>query len=212
MKAKDLISTPIEDLTFSVIDVETTGMHAEFNRVMDIGLVKVRNGKMIEEWETLVNPRQEIPYYITRFTHLAQKHVFDKPEFSVVAKKLDKNLRETVFVAHNVYFDYWFLWFEMKRVGIPLDMPKLCTVMLGRKLTPNLVSANLDSLTKYYHIDIDNRHRALPDARAAAELLIKFIDIARDKYKVKNYFDLYNLQWMRTNGEDNFGRMFGESI
>jgi len=212
MKAKELAKTSIDDLEFSVVDVETTGMYAEFNRVMDIGVVKIKKGKVIEEWETLINPQQVIPRYITSFTKISKSHVRNKKEFSHFAPKVDVLLKESVFVAHNVYFDYWFLWFEMKRAGFSFNLPKLCTVMLGRKLTPGLASANLDSLADSYGIRIENRHRALPDAKAAADLLVRFIDVAKEKYKAKTYFDLYRLQWLRTGGNNNYKGLFDEHV
>jgi len=204
MKIKDLAAKNIDELTFSVVDVETTGMYAEFNRVVDVGIVKMRGGKIVEEWETLVNPKQSIPIFITEITKITNKQVRGKPEFSSFATDLHKKLQDTIFVAHNVYFDFWFLWFEMRRAGLSLDLPKICTVMLGRKLTPDLMSANLDHLAERYGIEIRGRHRALPDARAAAEILIKLIEIAREKYKVRTFFDLHRLQWMRI--EDTGGK------
>jgi len=212
MKAKELARTKIDDLVFSVVDVETTGMYAEFNRVMDIGVVKVKGGKVIEEWETLINPQQVIPRYITSFTKISKAHVKNKKEFSHFASKVDETLKGSVFVAHNVHFDYWFLWFEMRRAGFSLDLPKLCTVMLGRKLTPGIASATLDSLTEHYNIQIENRHRALPDAKAAADLLVRFIDVAKEKYKVKTYFDLYRMQWLRVGSNNNYKGLFDERV
>ncbi len=212
MKAKELAKTKIDDLEFSVVDVETTGMYAEFNRVMDIGIVKVKGGKVVKEWETLINPQQTIPAYITSFTKISKSHVKNKKEFSHFATKVDEMLKGSIFVAHNVYFDYWFLWFEMKRAGYSLDLPKLCTVMLGRKLTLGITSASLDSLADSYGIRIENRHRALPDAKAAADLLVRFIDVAKKRYKAETYFDLYRLQWMRIGAGNNYKGLFDEHI
>ena len=208
MNARTLAKKNLDDITFSVVDLETTGMHAQFNRVVDIGVVTVRNGKVLDEWEALVDPEQDIPYWITKYTNLRNRDVQGQPIFANFAPKLEDMLRDTVFVAHNVNFDYWFMYFEMKREGIKFNFPRLCTVMLGRKLLHELPSANLDSLSDYYGIEIENRHRALPDAQATAEILINFIEIAKEKYSAKTFFDLERLQWLKV-GTTNFSNSPG---
>lgn len=201
MKVKDLIDTPIDELKFSVIDTETTGMHPEFNRVMDIGIVTVKGGKIIDQWEALINPNQDVPYFITKYTRLRNSHVDNKPEFAHYSEHIKNKLANTIFVAHNVSFDYWFLYHEFKRLNQDLDLPKICTVLLGRKFLPELSNAHLDALSEYYGIEIEARHRALPDAKATALVLLEFLDIAKKKYKAKTYFDLEKLQRLKIKKE-----------
>ena len=196
MSLSKLFTKPIDDLTFAVIDTETTGMYPQFSRVMDIGIVIVKNGEVVDKWQSLINPQQSVPRWITHYTHLAYKDVKGKPLFSELVGKISKYLKNKIFVAHNVNFDYWFLFNEMKRLEYEFSYPKLCTVLLGRKLLPNLPSANLDMLADYYNLKISQRHRALPDAEAAAYILIEFIKVAKEKYGVRNYFDLEKLQWI----------------
>src|SRR3989344_3772169 len=194
MNARDLAKIPITDLTFSVVDVETTGMNAQHNRIMDIGIITIKNGEILEEWEALINPQQEIPYWITYYTKLGTHHVKDKPFFSVYAQKVFDKLSGTIFVGHNAGFDYGFVSYEFKRAGLNFYSPKLCTVLLGRKLLPQLANAHLDALSDYYGITISARHRALPDAQATAYILNKFLEIAKEKYGAKTFFDLERLQ------------------
>lgn len=203
MDLKSLLSTSIDDLTFSVVDVETTGMNSQFNRVMDVGVVKMKNGKVIETWESLINPQQDIDYWITFYTKLENKHVKHKPVFKFFSEKINNLLKDSIFVAHNAQFDYSFLYQEMKRVDTLFEIPVLCTVLLGRKLLPKLANVHLDALSDYYGIKIINRHRALPDAQATAYVLNEFIKIAKEKYKVKNYFDLQRLQWISVSKNEN---------
>jgi len=148
---------------------------------------------------------QDIPYWITRFTNIRDRDVKGKPIFSEFASKISKMLEGTVFVAHNVNFDYSFLLHEMKRIDENFNFPKICTVMLGRKLVPELQSANLDAMSAYFDIEIDNRHRALPDAQATAQILNEFISIAKEKYSSKTFFDLEKVQWLRINGYYPYG-------
>jgi DNA polymerase III subunit epsilon len=194
MEIHKLIHTPINDLTFSVVDTETTGMNSVFNRIVDIGVVKVNNGKITDTWETLIDPKQDIPDFITRYTHIVNSDVAGKPTFDKIIDSYLRNTAESIFVAHNAGFDYSFMAEEFKRLRRVFNPPRLCTVQLGRKLLPHLPSVNLDFLSQYYDIRISQRHRALPDALATAEILIKFIDIAKNVHKAKTFFDLERLQ------------------
>ncbi len=194
MNITSLLNTPIDQLDFSVVDVETTGMNAEYGRVIDIGIVKMRGSKVIEKWETLIDPKQEVPYWITHYTHLSNKDVDGQPTFDYVMEKISGLLQNSVFVAHNVMFDYSFLFHEYKRNDASFELPKLCTVQLGRRLVPELPRFNLDTLSFYFGIKIVNRHRAMPDAEATAVIFGNFLSLAQEEYRVRNFLDLERLQ------------------
>ncbi|EKD99816.1 MAG: hypothetical protein ACD_22C00171G0012 [uncultured bacterium] len=194
MNVNKLLQTPLSELDFSVVDVETTGMSAQFNRIMDIGIVKMRGSIIVDRWQALIDPKQDVPYWITFYTHLSNTHVKGQPSFDKFAPKILELLSESVFVAHNVSFDYGFVESEYKRLGVRFEAPKICTVKLGRGLLPQLSSLNLDSLSKHYNIEITDRHRALPDAEATAIVLSKFIDVAQKDFGAKNFMDLSKLQ------------------
>lgn len=198
MDLKKLLITPIDELSFAVVDTETTGMFSEHNRIMDIGIVLVKNGEIIDKWETLIDPEQEVPYWITNYTKLTTRDVIGKPYFKTFAPKITKYLDGSIFVAHNVGFDYWFLYHEMRRLGLEFSYPKLCTVQLGKRLVPHLPHFNLDELSEYYGIKISARHRALPDAEATALILIEFLKIAKEDYNATSFLDLDKLQKMKT--------------
>lgn len=199
MHIKDLQNTQIDELEFSVVDVETTGMHPQFNRIMDIGIVSVKNMQIVETWETLIDPKQDVPFFITYYTKLRYKDVEGKPTFDAMLEEISTRLAQNVFVAHNVSFDYSFLANEFKRHDKEFNYPRLCTVKLGRKLLPQLANAHLDALADHYNLKITQRHRALPDAYATAQILINFINIAKKKYNAKTYFDLERIQRFRVN-------------
>jgi DNA polymerase III subunit epsilon len=125
--------------------------------------------------------------------------VIDKLPFDSYAKTIQERLTDTIFVGHNANFDYSFLKYEMKRSGFDFKHPKLCTVMLGRKLLPQLSNAHQDAISNYYNIKITQRHRALQDAEATAIVLNKFIEMAVTTYGAKNYYDLERLQKIKVN-------------
>lgn len=156
---------------YVVVDVETTGGRAPNDRVTEIGAVKVQNGKIIDEWSTLINPERKIPSFITGLTGISDAMVADAPVFAEVAEEFSEFLADAVFVAHNVNFDYGFISSEFRRSGYEFKMPKLCTCSSMRRHFPGHVSYSLATITKEYGISLPDHHRALCDARAAAELL-----------------------------------------
>lgn len=171
---------PLGGLGFAVVDVETTGSSpARGARVMEIATVEVRDGRIVDEFSTLVNPGTKIPRWVSRLTGIDSPMVRDAPRFEEVAVAIRKRLEGRVFVAHNVGFDWRFVAEEMRRAhtGIPAG-PRLCTVKLARRAIPGLQRRGLDSLAKYYDVEIVDRHRAGGDARATAEILLRLLDAA----------------------------------
>lgn len=161
-----------------VVDVETTGGSPRHgHRVTEIAAVCVSGGRVCESFSTLVNPERRIPSMITALTGITDEMVRGAPRFHEVAAELAGVLRGRVFVAHNAAFDWGFLSSELERcVGSELAGRQLCTVRLARKLLPQLPSRSLDSLARYFGLEIESRHRALDDAVATAHILLRFID------------------------------------
>ena len=160
------------DQAYVVVDVETTGGRGDQHRVTEIGAVKVRNGAVVDRFQTLLNPQRTIPAGITRLTGISEAMVADAPIFADVADDLEAFMQDTIFVAHNVDFDYGFIAREFKRLGRPIRYPKLCTCASMRKLYPGHRSYSLAALCENYGIELRQHHRALCDAEAAAELLL----------------------------------------
>ena len=169
------------ELSYVVVDTETTGMRAwHGDRITEVAAVVVRNGKVCERFETLVNPERSIPRMITALTHIDAAMVRNAPAFADVADELLRVLEGHVFVAHNAEFDWRFLSAELVRArGQRLVGRKLCTVRLARRVLPYLRSRRLDSLARYYGIEITDRHRAGGDAHATAHVLLRLLDAAR---------------------------------
>ena len=157
---------------YVVVDVETTGGRGENHRVTEIGAVKVQDGKVVDRFHTLLNPQRAIPPGIIRLTGISPAMVEDAPYFGDIADTLEAFMRDAIFVAHNVEFDYGFIAAEFRRIGRPFRYPKLCTCASMRRLYPGHRSYSLASLCRAYDIPLKQHHRALCDAEAAAELLL----------------------------------------
>ncbi|MEP4889153.1 MAG: exonuclease domain-containing protein [Aliiglaciecola sp.] len=166
---------------YAVVDIETTGGRANQHRITEIGIAKVINGKVIDSWQTLVNPQRHIPQKITQLTGIDDEMVSDAPLFVEIAESLRSYLSDCVFVAHNVNFDYGFIRAEFERLEQNFRMPKLCTVREMRKAVPGLPSYSLANLTRHFGIDMSRHHRALSDAQAAAELLFIINEVRHQK-------------------------------
>ncbi len=156
---------------YAVIDVETTGGRSANHRITEIAVVLVQGGEIVDQWSSLINPQRHIPRHITKITGIDDKMVADAPTFDAIAQQLLQRLSGAVFVAHNVNFDYGFVRAELTRLELDLRMPKLCTVRQARKYFPKLSSYSLGHLCRELDVRLDNHHRALDDALAAAELL-----------------------------------------
>ncbi len=156
---------------YSVVDIETTGGRSERHRMTEIGIVKVRDGTIIDRFQTLINPQRPIPTRITRLTGISDTMVKEAPVFADVAGEVLAFLQDSIFVAHSVNFDYGFIKQELRQLGIGFSMTKLCTCASMRKLFPGHASYSLAALTQAYDIALPDHHRALCDAEAATELL-----------------------------------------
>jgi len=152
------------------VDLETTGGNAAYHRITEVGIVRMREGEVIEEWSSLVNPECRIPGYIEAFTGITNAMVADAPRFAELAPLLVEKLRAPVFVAHNARFDYAFLRTEFRRLGVHFAARVLCTVKMSRRLFPQFVRHNLDVVMERHDLSCHARHRALGDARVIADL------------------------------------------
>lgn len=157
--------------TYTVVDLETTGARAEWDRITEIGAVKIRGGVILDRYQTLVNPGRSIPRFIQELTGITNAMVAEAPRFEDVAEAFREFSEGSIFVAHNVNFDYRFLQKEFERTGEKFVRPFLCTKAGMKKCYPRLESYSLKELTARFEIPLLNHHRALSDAEAAAGLL-----------------------------------------
>ncbi|MFI5311484.1 MAG: PolC-type DNA polymerase III [Gemmatimonadales bacterium] len=170
-------NTPLADVPFVVVDVETTGISAPGgDRITEVAAVLVHRGRVDDAFQSLVNPQRAIPSYITHLTGISNAMVRDAPRFREIAGELAAHFVGRVFVAHNARFDWNFLSSEYARVAnAPLGdiaTAQLCTVRLARRFLSHLPRRNLDAVAWHYGITIEGRHRAAGDARATAHVLL----------------------------------------
>ena len=158
-------------MQFAIVDIETTGGFPQQHGITEIAIV-LHNGKEIEgKYSTLVNPHQSIPPFIANMTGISDAMVAVAPSFEVVAPYIYNLLKDRVFVAHNVNFDYSFVKHHLQEAGFNLQTPKLCTIRLSRKVFPGFRKYGLGHLCRELGISIENRHRASGDALATTEIL-----------------------------------------
>ena len=173
----------LSSLSFAVVDVETTGGRPDTgDRITEIAAVTVRDGRVAEVFETLVNPERSIPPFITRLTNISWEMVREKAPFRDVCADVLRVLDGHVFVAHNASFDWRFVSAEVARsTGRELTGRRLCTVRLARRLLPQLRSRSLDWVARHYGVEIPSgmRHRAAGDALATAHCLLRLLEDAR---------------------------------
>jgi len=163
-------------MLYAVVDIETTGGYAASHGITEIAIVIHDGFEIVERYETLINPHQHIPVYIQALTGIDDEMVANAPDFRTVAPEIYNLLKDKIFVAHNVNFDYSFVRHHLEACNYILNVKKLCTVRLGRKLFPGLPSYSLGKLCTSLAVPLNNRHRAGGDAEATAILLGMLIE------------------------------------
>lgn len=157
-------------MNFVIVDVETTGGSPKQSKITELAMYKFDGVQIVDEFSSLINPEQEIPEFIVRLTGITNASVKNAPKFYELAKKVIEFCEGSVFVAHNVSFDYSMFRSEFKTLGFDFRKPHLCTVVASRHILPGYESYSLGKLTKKIGIQIVNRHRAGGDALATTKL------------------------------------------
>ncbi|GAA0881395.1 exonuclease domain-containing protein [Algoriphagus jejuensis] len=167
-------------MEFAIVDIETTGGSPAGGGITEIAVV-IHDGEAItREFQTLINPGQSIPPYITGLTGIDNSMVRDAPAFQEIEEELWELLDGKVFVAHSVNFDYGFIKEAFLKLGREFKPQKLCTVRLSRKAFPGLTSYSLGRICENQKIPILARHRAMGDAKATAILFDRIIKGSQD--------------------------------
>ena len=160
---------------YAIVDIETTGGNASGSRITEIAIIIHDGIKVVDRWETLVNPQQEIPVAIFALTGINNEMVRDAPIFDDISEKVLAMLSDRIFVAHNVNFDYSFIRHQLQEAGFKWTARKLCTVRAARKIRPGLSSYSLGKLCRCLDIPLENAHRAGGDANATALLFSQLL-------------------------------------
>jgi DNA polymerase III epsilon subunit family exonuclease len=188
----DRQSRLLKDLDFVVVDVEATGAKTPPNRLIELGAYRIRNGRIVDKFLSLVNPEIPIPRFVASLTGISNDMVKIAPLFADVAPQWLDFVADSVLIAHNSNFDTNFLNHEISRVypGHRMVNSHLCTVKLSRRALPYLQNHRLDTLAEYFSISIASRHRAGCDALATAEIFLQLLPKLEESHGVKDLADL----------------------
>lgn len=191
--ALEPLGAALDSVPFVVVDVETTGGAAwRGHRIIEIAMVEVRGGRVVDEFQTLVNPGRRVPAGVVALTGIDDRTVAGAPYFDHVADEVYDRLERRVFVAHNATFDWEFVSSELlTALGDAPATPRLCTVRMVRRLVPGLRHRNLDVVTRHFGVEVHARHRAYGDALATARVFLRLLDETRGR----GIDDLATLQW-----------------
>ena len=175
-------------MLYAVVDIETTGNGPKGQKITEISALIFDGKKIINEFTSLVNPEQNIPAFITNLTGITNAMVRNAPKFYEIAKKVEEITKDTIFVAHNVNFDYNIIHAEFKSLGFDFKRKKLCTVRLTRKIIPGLTSYSLGNICTAEKILINGRHRAKGDAEATVELFRRLL-LRDDNFTINSFLN-----------------------
>lgn len=150
---------------YVVFDLETTGISTVNDAVVEISAVRVKGGRITDEFSTLVNPEMPIPYRASKVNHIYDDMVADAPLFEQALAEFDAFIEDRILVGHNIHtFDMKFLWRDAERYfGKTIGNDYIDTLPLARQCLPQLSGYKLTDLASNYHISIDGAHRALAD-------------------------------------------------
>lgn len=182
--------------TFVVFDIETTGFSSEQDRIIEIGAVKIENGQVIDKFNELINPKISIPYKITELTSISNDMVKDCKTIEDVLPQFLEFVGDSVVVAHNAEFDTGFIKSKCRNLGLKFKNGIIDTLPLARFLFPQLKKHKLNVICDYLKISLENHHRAVDDAKATGDILLKCFDMLKEKDL--NSLDQINKEYLKS--------------
>lgn len=176
---KDIV---LEDATYVVFDVETTGLSAVYNTIIELAAVKIHNGEIIDRFESFANPHHRLSATTINLTGITDDMVESAPEIDIVLRKFAEWTGDSILVAHNASFDVGFLNVGYQKAGLPKSTNAVIdTLELGRFLYPEMKNHRLNTLAKKFDIELTQHHRAIYDAEATGYLALKMLKDASEK-------------------------------
>ncbi|WP_097005996.1 PolC-type DNA polymerase III [Lacrimispora amygdalina] len=167
--------------SYVVFDIETTGFSSSRNRIIEIGAVKVTDGKIMDKFSAFVNPDVPIPFEIEQLTGINDSMVLPHPQIDVILPQFLEFCKDSVLVAHNASFDVSFISYNAQQLQLDFNPTVIDTVALSRLLLPSLNRYKLDTVAKALKISLANHHRAVDDAGCTAEIFAAFVRMLRDR-------------------------------
>ncbi|HLS06913.1 MAG TPA: exonuclease domain-containing protein, partial [Bacillota bacterium] len=166
----------LDEATYVVFDVETTGLSAVYDTIIEIAGVKMQHGEVIDTFESFANPHRPLPEKITEITGITDDMLVDAPNVDIVLQQFKEWVGDSVLVAHNATFDIGFLNQGYKQLDLEtITAPIIDTLELARFLYPKLGNHRLNTLCKHLNVELTQHHRAIYDAEATAYLFWKFV-------------------------------------
>ena len=200
------LGIPLHQVTFCVVDLETTGGSPTDCRITEVGAVKYLGGERIGSFQALVNPEIPIPPFITHLTGIDDRSVAAEPPIEEILPAFLEFCRGSVFVAHNARFDFSFLNTNLIRLDYDrLPGPAVCTARLARRVVwPDVPNVRLQTLARYFRTRTVPNHRAFADAEACAEVLHGLLDLG-GRLGILTLGDLHEA--VRARGRPHFGKI-----
>lgn len=169
------------DDTYVVFDIETTGLSATYDKIIEIGGVKVQGGVIVDKFSEFINPQMPIPFKIEQLTSINDSMVMEADTVDAVLPRFLEFCEGAVMVAHNADFDMSFIFKNASDLGIDFKCTIVDTVSLARVLIPSISRYKLDTVAKAVGVTLEHHHRAVDDAGCTAEIFVKFIQMLKDR-------------------------------
>lgn len=167
--------------TFVVFDIETTGFSSVYDKIIEIGAVKIKNGTIVDRFSSFINPEVKIPYKINELTGITDDMVKDAETIDKVLPKFMEFVKDSVLVAHNANFDTSFIRKNCNDLNLEFKYGIMDTVLLAKYLFPQLNKYKLNIIAKHLGISLENHHRAVDDAKATADILLICFKLLKEK-------------------------------
>jgi len=178
-------------MKFVIVDLETTWLSPYKHSITEIAAVRFDGNKIVDSFQTLVNPERHIPTFITKLTGISNEMIENSPIIKNILPEFIDFMWEDIFVAHNISFDLGFLnYARYNHLWCYFQNPTLCTRKLAKHLVPELPKRNLAFLCEHFGIINSRAHRALSDVHATTELLKNYLRIAQEKE-----LDIHDFMW-----------------
>ena len=171
----------IDDTTYCVLDLETTGFSAVADRITEVGIMKVKNGEVLEEFSEFVNPQRHIPERVTEVTNITDDMVKDAPTIEELFPRILEFIKGSVLVAHNADFDIGFLIQNAKRLGYDFEYPYIDTLAMARAIFPNFTKYKLGKIADNLGIKVEVAHRALDDVDTTVKVFNVMMKEIKDR-------------------------------
>ncbi len=181
----------IDDTEYCVLDLETTGISYLTEKITEVGIIKIKNGEIIDTFETFVNPEKPIPEKVQEITHITDDMVKDADTIDKVLPKMIEFIGDSVVVTHNTDFDVSYLKYNYEKYGYKFENTYLDTLRLAKAMFPDYKKYKLGIIADNLGITVEVAHRALDDVKTLVQVFNKMVEIAKDK-KAKKIDDFVN--------------------